>query len=106
MTMQLVREQLTIEDVRPLNLEKIGINGEVSLLTMHLTEIEEEADNVLDLLTLTRAHAHRSDAVAGQEALVELSVALEHLLHHAQEAVPALQRELDIEDDDDIIFAA
>lgn len=78
-------------------LEGIGIDKNVALQAMHLSEIEQEADNVLDLLTSLRAHAHHQDVVAGQETLAELTIALEHLFHHVQEVLPGLQEQLDLE---------
>lgn len=66
------------------------------LLAVHLSEIEDEAGNVLDLLTTLRAHAWREDKDAGQEALAELTIALEHLQSHVQHAIPILQEQLDL----------
>jgi hypothetical protein len=84
------------KDALNLVLKVIGLDENVSLLAMHLSEIEEEANNALDLLTSLRAHAFRHDAEAGQEALAELTIALEHLLHHAQAVLPGLQKQLDL----------
>lgn len=86
-----IREELNLA------LETIGIDDNITLLAMHLSEIEGEANNILDLLTSLRAHAYRKDVEAGQESLAELTIALEHLLHHAQEALPDLQRQLSLE---------
>lgn len=83
-------------------LAKIGLNEEPAMLGMHLTEIEEEADNLLDLLILVRTHAQTGDALAGELVLVELVTALEHLMHHAQEALPSLRKQLDIEIDEEL----
>lgn len=80
---------------------KIGLEQEPAMLGRHLTEIEGEADSFLDLLFLVRTHAHTGDALAGEIALVELVTALEHLVHHTQEALPSLRKQLDIELDDD-----
>ncbi len=77
---------------------QVGLDEQPRMLGMHLSEIEEEAENLLDLLTIVRTHAHTGDAVAGQETLAELTVALDHLLHHAREALPLLQKELDLEE--------
>lgn len=77
-------------------LVQVGLDEQPHLLGMHLAEIEEEADNTLDLLTALRSYARTGDPVAGQETLAELTVALEHLIHHAQEALPALLRQLDL----------
>jgi len=77
-------------------LTQVGLDQDPSMLGMHLSEIEEEADNVLDLLTVVRTYAHTGDAEAGQVTLAELTVALGHLLHHAQEALPLLEKQLDI----------
>lgn len=82
-------------------LAQVGLEEEPRMLGMHLSEIEAEADNLLDLLTAVRSYARTGDPVAGQETLAELTVALEHLMHHAQEALPALLRQLDLADDDE-----
>ncbi len=78
-------------------LETVEIKKNISLLAMHLSEIEEEAGNALDLLTELRAHTYRGDAQAGQESLAELTIALEHLAHHLSAALPDLQKQLNIE---------
>jgi hypothetical protein len=76
---------------------QVGLTEQPRMLGMHLAEIEAEADNLLDLLIVVRAHARTGDPEAGQETLAEVTVALEHLLHHGQEALPMLQRQLDDE---------
>jgi hypothetical protein len=86
-----------IEDELNLALTTVGFTEKIDLLAMHLSEIEEEAGNVLDLLTALRAHTYRGDAAAGEEALAELTIALEHLAHHLNEALPNLQKQLEIE---------
>ena len=78
-------------------LKTAGLGGEVALLAMHLSEIEEEAGQVLDLLTALRAHSHRGDVGATQESLAELSIALEHLVEHAGQALPEVQKRLEID---------
>ena len=80
-----------------LALATVGFTERIDLLAMHLFEIEEEAGNVLDLLTALRAHTYRGDAAAGEEVLAELTIALEHLAHHLNEALPDLQKQLNIE---------
>jgi hypothetical protein len=87
----------TARDEFNLALEAIGVHENVKLMAMHLSEIEGEAGNVLDLLTLIRAHAYRGDVEAGQESLAELTIALEHLFHHIQQLIPDLQKQLDLE---------
>ncbi|MBI1878983.1 MAG: hypothetical protein HYR94_12325 [Chloroflexi bacterium] len=86
-----------IGDELHLALTTVGFTEKIDLLAMHLSEIEEEAGNVLDLLTALRAHTYRGDAAAGEEALAELTIALEHLAHHLNEALPNLQKQLNIE---------
>lgn len=66
------------------------------MLALHLSEIEEEADKALDLLMSIRSLARRGEAEAEQEGLAELTISLEHLLHHTQLALPMLQNELDL----------
>lgn len=87
---------LNIKDELNLMLKTVGYNDNTPLLAMHLSEIEEEAENILDLITILRSHSYRSDSEATQEALAELTIALEHSLHHIQEALPVLQQHLDI----------
>ena len=84
------REELNVA------LKTVGLSENVNLLAMHLSEIEEESGNVFDLLTALRSHAHQGDAGAGQESLAELTIALEHLLHHVKEVLPDLQKQLDL----------
>jgi len=86
-----------VRDELSLALKTARFSGETVLLSMHLSEIEEEASAVLDLFTVLRSHAYRGDAPATQGTLAELAIALEHLLHHMNEALPGLQKELDIE---------
>lgn len=82
-------------------LAHIGLTEASTMLGMHLTEIEDEADTLLDLLITVRTHSRTGDALAGQLGLVEFVTALEHLVHHAQEALPALKKALDIDLDDE-----
>jgi hypothetical protein len=86
-----------VGDELNLALTTVGFTERVDLLAMHLSEIEEEAGNLLDLLTTLRAHTYRGDAAAGEEALAELTIALEHLAHHLNAALPDLQKQLNIE---------
>ncbi len=80
-------------------LEAVGIQEESGLLGMHLAEIEEELGNIFELLTTLRVRARCNLVAEGQDALVELTTSLEHLTHHAQEAIPMLNKQLDLEDD-------
>jgi hypothetical protein len=64
---------------------------------MHLSEIEEEAENVLELLIVLRNNAHHRDQAQAQETAAELTIALEHLEHHVRELLPRLQQHLEIE---------
>jgi hypothetical protein len=86
-----------VRDEFNLALEAVGVLENVKLMAMHLSEVEDEAGNVLDLLTMIRAHAYRGDVQAGQESLAELTIALEHLFHHTQQVLPDLQKQLDLE---------
>lgn len=85
------------EDEMQTALTAVGLVMENGLLGMHLSEIEEEARNILELLTVLRAHAWREDENAGQETLAELTIALEHLQGHVEHAVPILQEQLDLQ---------
>jgi septation ring formation regulator EzrA len=81
-------------------LDRANLSTETNLIAMHLTEIEEEAINFLDQLTTFRAHARHADPAAAQEALVEVSLALQHMADHIQAVTPSLDRELGIDDND------
>jgi hypothetical protein len=89
-----VREQL--QDL----LTQVGLSNQVNLTAMHLNEIEAEAINFLDQLTTFRAHARHHETTAAQEALVEISVALQHMANHIQAMIPLLESELGIADTD------
>lgn len=78
-------------------LAAVGLTLENGLLGVHLSEIEEEASNILELLTVLRAHAWREDEEAGQDTLAEMTIALEHLQGHVEHAVPILQEQLDLQ---------
>jgi len=80
-------------------LQEIGLQ-DPDQVASHLGEIEQEADIILDQLTATRAFASQGDAEAAQESLVELTIALRHLIHHAEFVLPLLERQLDLDNDD------
>jgi hypothetical protein len=80
-------------------LNRAGLETEANLVAMHLTEIEEESANFLDQLTAFRAHARHEDAAAAQEALVEISLSLQHIADHIQAVTPILDEGLGIDDD-------
>jgi hypothetical protein len=77
-----------------------GMVDQSNLVAMHLTEIEEETANFLDQLTVFRAHARHQDSVAAQEAMVEISLSLQHIADHIQAVTPILDRELEIDEGD------
>jgi hypothetical protein len=81
-------------------LARVGLSSQASLIAMHLTEIEEETGNFLDQLIAFRAHARHEDAMAAQDALVEISVALQHIADHIRAVTPLIDRELGIDGDD------
>jgi len=66
---------------------------------MHLAEIEQEAGNFLDQLTAFRSHARNEESAPAQEALVEVSLALQHMADHILAVTPILDHELGIADD-------
>jgi hypothetical protein len=80
-------------------LTQAGLSTQTDLIAMHLTEIEEEAINFLDQLTVFRAHARHQDSDAAQEAMVEISLSLQHVADHIQAVTPILDQELGIDDD-------
>lgn len=75
----------------------LALQKDAGLAAMHLQEIEEEAENVLDLLTILRTDTYRADAAGAQETAAELTIALEHLQSHIQVLTPLLQKSLDLE---------
>lgn len=77
--------------------ELLNLQEQSGVPAMHLQEIENEAENVLELLTVLRTDSYRADANSAQETAAELTIALEHLQHHIQELLPSLQKQLDIE---------
>lgn len=81
-------------------LTQVGLPNQANLTAMHLLEIEEETVNFLEQLTAFRAHARHQDPVAAQEALVEISLALQHMADHIQAVTPILDLELDIDGED------
>jgi hypothetical protein len=85
------------ESVWPAVVETVGFDRDNNLLAMHLSEIEEEAENVLELLTVLRNNAFHRDRVQAQDTAAELTIALEHLEHHVRELLPRLQEKLEIE---------
>ena len=89
---------IRIQDHRE-TLQEIGLKHSVQIAS-HLSEIEQEADTILDQLTAIRAFAFQRDIEAAQESLVELTVALRHLVHHAEFVLPILEQQLDITDKD------
>jgi hypothetical protein len=80
----------------PEALRLAGFSGNLNLLAMHLTEIEGEAENWLDLFTIIRSHTYRGDNSAVVETLAEVTISMEHLRDHIQQALPKLQKGLDI----------
>lgn len=75
----------------------LNLSKQADLTSMHLQEIESEAENVLELLTVLRTDSYRADAGDAQETAAELTIALEHLQHHIQQLLPVLQKQLDLE---------
>jgi hypothetical protein len=75
----------------------LQLKDDSKLNAVHLQEIEGEAENVLELLTVLRTDTYRNDETAAQETAAELTIALEHLQHHIQELLPSLQKPLDLE---------
>lgn len=96
--MSMVTANMTLDNVQDL-LTQAGLGPDSDLIAMHLTEIEEEADNYLDQFTTFRVLARLGEASAAQEVLVEISVSLQHLAHHAQAVTPMLDRALGVEDE-------
>jgi hypothetical protein len=85
------------ETIWPAVVETIGFSTDNYILAMHISEIEEEAENVLELLAVLRNDARHRDQTQAQETAAELTIALEHLEHHVRELLPRLQQHLEIE---------
>lgn len=85
------------ESIWPLVVATVGFEEDNDLLAMHFSEVEEEMENALELLTVLRNNAHHQDQTQAQETPAELTIALEHLAHHMGELLPRLQGKLEIE---------
>ncbi|CUS01901.1 protein of unknown function [Candidatus Promineifilum breve] len=85
------------ETIWPAVVSTVGFEEDNSLLAMHFSEIEEEAENVLELLTVLRNNAYHSDRDQARDTAADLTIALEHLSHHLGELLPRLQEQLDIQ---------
>jgi len=88
---------IQIENELALVVKVAELDEKQSLISMHLSEIETEAEKMLELLTVARSHAFRNDTESTQETLAELVISLEHLSHHVNHVLPELQRCLDID---------
>lgn len=75
----------------------LGLADSPGLPALHFSEMETEAENVLDLLTVLRTHTYQADGDGAQETAAELVIALEHLQHHVQALLPQLQQQLHLE---------
>ena len=85
------------ETVWPLVMKALDFEEDAGLMAMHAGEFEEEAENVLQLLTVMRAAARQGDSTGTQDAAAELVIALEHLAHHLNEFLPPLRAKMDLE---------
>lgn len=82
--------------------ETLDFTEDGDLAAMHMSEIEEEASDLLDLLITLRVNGREDDRERAELTAVDLSVSLSHLLHHIQELLPLLEKQLDIEETEDI----
>ena len=85
------------EAVWPMVMSALGFEDDAGLLTIHVGEFEEEAQNALQLLTIMRAAARQEDVSGTQDTAAELVIALEHLAHHLNGLLPPLRAKLDLE---------
>ena len=85
------------EAVWPMVMSALGFEDDAYMVAMHAGEFEEEAENVLQLLTVMRAAARQEDVDTAQDAAAELVIALEHLAHHLNELPPPLRARLEVE---------
>ena len=60
----------------------LGLQKQPEIAAMHLQEIEAEAENVLELLTVLCTNMYHADTENAAETAAELTIALEHLQHH------------------------
>jgi len=78
-------------------LASLDPGAEVSLLAMHLSEVEDETGTIADLFAALRSAGHHSDRAAIEEALGELVISFEHAQSHLAAALAGLQERLDLQ---------
>lgn len=81
----------------PMVMKALAFDEDAAMMELHVGEFEEEAENVLQLLTIMRAAARQEDPDSAQDAAAELVIALEHMAHHLNEFLPPLRAKLDLE---------
>lgn len=64
------------ESIWPLVVATVGFEEDNDLLAMHFSEVEEEMENVLELLTVLRNNARHRDQTQAQETAAELTISL------------------------------
>ena len=81
-------------------LKQIGFQSADGLVAVHLAELEEEANRLLDLLLEFRAWARQGETELAEKRLAEVYASLLHLSDHAQAALPMLQAQLELDEED------
>lgn len=93
--MVLAPEEVVVEKDR---LKGILASGgiESSLLAMHLAEIQESAGTVLEYVTSLKEDGKQRQQI--RDILIDLTLSLDHLVHHSEDALALLEPELGLED--------
>jgi hypothetical protein len=82
-------------------LSRIGLQSSDGMVAVHLAEVEEEAGRLLDLLLEFRAWARQGETELAEKRLAEVYASLLHLSDHAQAAVPLLETQLELDQDNE-----
>ena len=82
-------------------LSQSGIDARKGLLAMHMAEIAEELHNLTSLMGDLHLQAANQNSDDAQDTLVDITLSLEHLVHHAQYAIPEIEIQLDIRDENE-----
>lgn len=92
--MVLAPEEVVVEKDRLKGILATG-GFEDSLLAMHLAEIQESVEAVLEYMKSLREDAKRKQEI--RDTLIDLSLTLDHLIHHSQEALTMLEPDLGLD---------
>ena len=82
-------------------LKQVGFQSSDDMIAVHLSELEEEANHLLDLLLEFRAWARQGETDLAEKRLAEIYASLLHLSDHAQAAAPLLQAQLESDENEE-----